>query len=277
MKLAISFSGGRTSAYMTKMLLDTVANLYSEVVVTFANTGQEHEATLDFVHQCDLHFGFKTVWIEAVVQKEKRKSTLARVVTYETADRNGKPFEEVISKYGIPNTSWPHCTRELKTTPMTKYLRSIGWKKGDYVYAIGIRADETRRVDKKACAHNIIYPLVEAGIDKQDVLSWWKEQAFDLQIPEHLGNCTWCWKKSFNKHMHVIHDMPSAFNFPQRMECLYPFVGADFPVVPRKFFRQFMSVTDLKSAYKELAGKLPRITESGGCSESCEVFPTKEK
>jgi hypothetical protein len=34
--------------------------------VVFANTGQEREETLEFVKQCDDHFGFGTVWIEGV-------------------------------------------------------------------------------------------------------------------------------------------------------------------------------------------------------------------
>ena len=48
-KLSISFSGGKTSAYMTKWLMDNKKQDYDEIVVTFANTGQENEETLEFV------------------------------------------------------------------------------------------------------------------------------------------------------------------------------------------------------------------------------------
>lgn len=58
--LVISFSGGRTSAYMTKYLLDNYAEKYNFYVV-FANTGQEHEKTLEFINNCDKHFNFNTV------------------------------------------------------------------------------------------------------------------------------------------------------------------------------------------------------------------------
>ena len=56
----ISFSGGRTSAYMTKLLLDNFSDKYN-FIVTFANTGMEHEKTLEFIHNCDLNFNFNTV------------------------------------------------------------------------------------------------------------------------------------------------------------------------------------------------------------------------
>ena len=67
----------------------------------FANTGQEHEKTLEFINNCDMHFGFNTVWIEAVTHPNKKKASTAKVVNFETASRKGEPFG-VISKYGIP-------------------------------------------------------------------------------------------------------------------------------------------------------------------------------
>ena len=61
-KLILSFSGGRTSAYMTRRMLNEYSHLY-DMIVLFANTGMEHEKTLEFVHQCDVNFNFKTVWL----------------------------------------------------------------------------------------------------------------------------------------------------------------------------------------------------------------------
>lgn len=123
-RLLASFSGGKTSAFMTKWLLDNKSEEY-DIKVVFANTGEEHVKTLEFVHVCDQAFGFGTVWIEAI-QRERGKSSGHRIVTFETASRNGEPFEAMIGKYGIPNTSFPHCTRELKLNPIKSYLASIG-------------------------------------------------------------------------------------------------------------------------------------------------------
>jgi 3'-phosphoadenosine 5'-phosphosulfate sulfotransferase (PAPS reductase)/FAD synthetase len=48
----ISFSGGRTSAYMLWRVLQSNNGLPQDAVVCFANTGKEDEATLRFVRDC---------------------------------------------------------------------------------------------------------------------------------------------------------------------------------------------------------------------------------
>ena len=52
----VSFSGGRTSAYMLRQVLDNNDDL-SDLVVTFAITGREHPATLEFVRECGERWG----------------------------------------------------------------------------------------------------------------------------------------------------------------------------------------------------------------------------
>ena len=213
--LVISFSGGRTSAYLTWRLLQE-KDAWKDVVVIFANTGQEHQKTLDFVKNCDDHFGFKTVWIEASVNDEKGVGTSAKVVNFKTASRDGKPFEDVIKKYGIPWSKASHCTRELKEYPIRSYLRELGLSNGDYKMAIGIRADEFDRMSARADEYGLIYPLVKWHISKQDILDWWEDQEFDLEIPEHFGNCVWCWKKSDKKLMTVMVEQTRRFEKPQQ-------------------------------------------------------------
>jgi len=279
-KMTISFSGGRTSGYMTKWLLDNKSDEYDFLVV-FANTGQEHEKTLEFINNCDKHFGFGTVWLEAVVHHGERKSNAYKVVSFETASRNGEPFEEIIRKHGIPNQAFPHCTRELKLAPITNYVKSAGFGKNDACTAIGIRNDETRRVSASAEARNIIYPLIDMiPTDKQDVLDWWSEQPFDLGIAEHHGNCTWCWKKSLKKHMMLISEMPSIFDFPKRMELTYPHIGPHKDkTVPRTFFRKNTSTEKLFKIYAEVGAEQNLLGRDayadGGCSESCELYATE--
>jgi hypothetical protein len=285
-RLAISFSGGRTSAYMTKLLLDAAKGTGVEPVVIFANTGQEHPATLRFVRSCDEEFGFNTVWLEADVDPERGRGTSFEVVEYETAARNGEPFEAVIAKYGIPNQNFPHCTRETKERPITAYLRSLGWRAGSYKIAIGIRADESDRQSPSARERGIIYPLIRAGIRKSDVLTWWSRQAFDLNLEEHQGNCKACWKKSLRKLLTIAEEDPSAFDWVRRMEEKYPDAGPGDMDRPRRFFRGHRTADDIialaREPFKpyrpdtELQIEMDMLDLGGGCGDSCEVFTDME-
>jgi Phosphoadenosine phosphosulfate reductase family len=274
----ISFSGGRTSGYMTRLLLQNFSDQYN-FVVTFANTGREHPKTLEFVHNCDVHFGFNTVWLEAVVHPGERKSSTHKVVTYETASRDGAPFEEVIKKYGIPNKVFQPCNREMKLNTMRSYRKSIGADGPDVLTAIGIRADEKRRINPGATDMRIAYPLVDIWpTDKTDVLDFWEDQPFDLGIDEFEGNCQGCFKKSLNKHFMQIERDPTVYLWHKRMEETYGHVG---PQKGRRvFFRGHMSADQLLAAYAESSGNPFKVMEnpygSGGCSESCEMLPTED-
>jgi len=273
-KYQISFSGGRTSAYMTKLLIDNWSPRY-DFIVTFANTGLEHPKTLDFVHNCDVHFGFNTVWLEAVVH-EGRVACTHKVVDYASASRKGEPFEAVIQKYGIPNTAFPYCTRELKINPMNSYLRSLGLDYRTLPTAIGIRDDEKRRVSKTADATQIHYPLIDVWpTDKGEILDWWAEQSFDLGIDEFEGNCQGCYKKSSKKHFMQIERDASVYDFHRRMEQQYRSHGPQ--VGDRVFFRQNMDTNALFKLYEDNKGastRNARADEDSGCSESCEVYET---
>lgn len=275
--MQISFSGGRTSGFMTKWLLDNKKDEYN-FIVTFANTGMEDERTLEFVNNCDKYFGFNTVWLEADVQHGERKGTKFKIVDYKSASRNGEPFQEVIKKYGIPNPAFPHCTRELKLAPMNSYLSSLGINLKTIPTAIGIRIDETRRVRKDAENVNIIYPLIDMiPTDKQDVLEWWSEQNFDLGIEEWDGNCKGCFKKSFKKIFKQLDRDSNILEFHKNMELKYGANGTNRDLgYKRVFFRGHTSAETLYTMWKDNQGDGSRLflnpDENSGCSESCEVF-----
>lgn len=288
--LLISFSGGETSAFMTKWLLENARDQYDRMLVVFANTGQENEETLEFVRDCDEQFGFGTVWIEAVVNPIKGEATGYKVVTFETAARNGEPFEAVIAKYGIPNQAFRHCTYNTKRYPIEAYARSFGLRPKDYDLAIGIRADEIDRMsatDKR----RIIYPLISmVKTTKADINEFWLRQPFRLRLKDYQGNCKWCWKKSMRKHFRIINENPAAYDFPRRMEQVYGKVGPEFekdvkpePEYRRTFFRKNLSTVDLfrlAQGYVEPAQQMSIFDDwldvGAGCEESCEVFSSED-
>ena len=287
-RLAISFSGGRTSAYMLLHCLKYMAD--RETIITFANTGCEHPATLDFVHRMDQHIGGRVVWLEADVSPVHGKGVGHRVVSYETASRNGEPFERAVAKYGIFGPSHPQCTSRLKTEVMESYCRSIGWPTGEksrrHLTAIGIRYDEIDRLNTRADALGFIYPLVDAKVTKDMVRDFWSKQPFDLQLPgDHYGNCVWCWKKSARKLMTLAKDSPDVFDFPRRMEQRYETVKAQNEDGVRRFFRENRSVDDIFrmaaqpfAPYRDnverdlFSGTWDEALDIGGaCGDSCEI------
>jgi 3'-phosphoadenosine 5'-phosphosulfate sulfotransferase (PAPS reductase)/FAD synthetase len=186
----ISFSGGRTSAYMLYKVLEAhQMSLPDEAVVCFANTGKEDNATLEFVNECSLRWNVPITWLEFTLQDEE---SAFKVVDFLTASRNGEPFEAVIKRYQpyLPNGRARYCSSHMKTRTMHRYLHSIGWESWDTF--IGIRADEPRRVSKfRANPHpetkheTVCLPLAQANVSAKDVGKFWQEQDFDLKLPDH--------------------------------------------------------------------------------------------
>lgn len=294
-KLLISFSGGEISAYMTQWLLKKFKG-WKDMIVVFANTGEENEQTLEFVKKCDEQLGFNTIWIEAVTNPEYTKGVRCKIVTFETASRNGEPFEQSIKKYGIPNIASPECSRNLKKCAIRDYARSIGWKKiKEYQTAIGIRNDEIDRMSKHRKKENLWYPLVNAEISKPAVNRFWRDMPFRLELKGYEGNCKVCWKKSLRKLMTIAREQPSAFDnfkkWEQEFENFIPEARQDNDKIktPIRFFRNHFSVNDImelsKKPFAVAKDDSVVFTEtiqfklfdlpldlSNGCVESCEVF-----
>lgn len=203
----ISFSGGRTSAFMCNELLKDAKYQGDNVVICFANTGKEEPETLDFVHQCDVQlFGGRVVWLEYCPENK------FKVVTYETASRKGEPYAALIAKRKFcPNVVTRFCTQELKIRPIKNYLLSLGWQYWENI--VGIRYDEPLRYStvRKAIERerwDNYYPLVEWKITKPMVLDFWQNMPFDLQLKDYQGNCDLCMLKGMYKKMQIIREAP---------------------------------------------------------------------
>lgn len=299
-RMLVSFSGGETSAYMLWYIFNHMKNEYDEIVVVFANTGEENEETLEFVQFVSMLFSIPVVWIEAVIYHGERKSPGFKIVDFETAARKGEPFEEAIKKYGIPNSKFKDCTRNLKLRPIEAYAASLGWKKGAYDTAIGIRADEIDRLSSEAPKRRLVYPLVKRHpMTKPKINFWWSQQPFRLNLKGYQGNCRWCWKKSRRKHLTLMQETPGVFDFPERMERDYALVGPEFQHDPttranplpdgyrRTFFRGNQSVADIRAELTARRGAFvpahddaivfdPDLDVGGACEESCEVYADED-
>jgi len=220
----ISFSGGRTSAYMLWRILQSNDGLPEDSVICFANTGKEHESTLKFVNDCEKNWNVPIAWLE--YQDAEQSKDRWKKVTFETASRNGEPFESVIlKKQYLPNPVTRFCTIELKIRTIANYLFSIGLveKKshGEDISWVGIRADEPRRAAKIADKSRI--PLWSAKITKEIVGEFWKNNSFDLQLPNingvtMHGNCDLCFLKGSKIVQSLVQEDPSRAIWWAKME-----------------------------------------------------------
>ena len=219
--LLISFSGGRTSAFMCDYIIKAEKYKDYEKVFVFANTGKEREETLEFVNECDKFFNLNLIWLEAKFTKEHGKKNWFKIVDYESAARNGEPFEAFIKKERISNAAYPNCSGRLKSIPIHKFMGDNGYK--NYYTAIGIRADETQRINWESANENkYIYPLAtDFRVDSKYIRKWWSNQSFDLQLKDYEGNCDMCWKKSKRKLMTLILEKPNLINWWNDMEIKY--------------------------------------------------------
>lgn len=208
----ISFSGGRTSAFMLHEILRAHdGKLPDDVVVAFANTGKEKEATLRFVHECGVRWGLDIVWLEFVTDL-KRVGPAGRIqrVGHNSASRNGEPLDRLIARkkalFSTLKGRW--CTERAKVQTLIDYMEALGHAPGSFTEVIGFRSDEYDRVvelplKERNVERQFAFPLAKAGVRKVDVERfWWGEsrsyetseqpQGFDLMLRKGTGNCDHC-------------------------------------------------------------------------------------
>jgi len=217
----VAFSGGRTSGYMLRRLLDANGSIPDRVVVTFQNTGREMPETLDFVQELGDRWNVRIVWLEY-----RPAAPFFEIVSHNMASRDGAPFEALIRRRKfLPNQQARFCTTELKIRTAKRYLRALGWN--HWTNAIGIRADEPHRLNKPAPKDRwtVWTPLASAGVSRRDVADFWKSQPFDLRLPNvkgncWLGNCDGCFLKSEASIAAFTRDFPDRAQWWEEMESL---------------------------------------------------------
>lgn len=250
----LSLSGGRTSGYLLRRVLDE--GLPADVHVLFCNTGKEDEATLRFVHEIEERWGVPVHWLEYerhVLPRYKKKEVFElterlrkaygvvarapddalegkergfREVTFETAARKGEPYVNYVCMSGLPNPATRTCTTELKVRVMKRWMLARGYAYWDMV--MGIRADEPRRVQKLRASPperwEHVMPLAYAGVMESDVLAYWRGSEFDLGLeadPEmgtYRGNCDGCMLKATEKLVRLEREEPGRLDFWAKIE-----------------------------------------------------------
>tara|TARA_X000000950_G_scaffold176287_1_gene214174 strand:+ start:245 stop:1129 length:885 start_codon:yes stop_codon:yes gene_type:complete len=224
----ISFSGGRTSGYMLKKILDAYEkNIPKNIHIIFCNTGKEMNETLSFVNQCQIEWNVNIVWLEYNSINDEHGF---KITNYNEASREGEPFNLLLKTLRnrriaagktkkddpfsvLPNPVARFCTKYLKYDAIRRYMHSIDIKKYDEV--LGLRYDEPRRAirARNASTRNKskLTPLFTDKKTKEDILSWWQNYKFDLALPvvdgeAPHGNCDLCFLKKKSKVEKLIRE-----------------------------------------------------------------------
>ncbi|HIE9385312.1 TPA: phage N-6-adenine-methyltransferase [Klebsiella pneumoniae] len=201
--IVVSFSGGRTSAYLV-YLMEKRRAAGDKVFYLFMDTGAEHPETYAFIRNLVKHWGIPLVCLRVVINPELGKPNGYRVIDVSEIGPDLQPWKDICEKYGTPYFGGPLCTRAMKTEVFQRYCADT-FGKGNYHTWLGIRADEPKRLIERK---GVSYLAEISPFEKEDILDWWKEQPFDLGIPEHLGNCVFCIKKGLNKLALAARDEP---------------------------------------------------------------------
>jgi 3'-phosphoadenosine 5'-phosphosulfate sulfotransferase (PAPS reductase)/FAD synthetase len=263
----LMLSGGRTSGYMLRRVLDDTAYDPKPLCI-FCNTGKEMPQTLDFVRDMQEKWAVKVVWLEytrvpaaqipsGVFPTKGRSDNLEKSkqngeethwfkeVNYETASRNGEPFDELLNFVEtLPNVVSRRCSVQLKMRTALRYLCAVGM--APYEPLIGIRKDEEgRAIQIKASAENIEkprFPLIEYGVEVHQVNRFWKENYFDLKLDSIHGNCDLCFLKAKWKRLALIREKPDRADWWKNWES----EKAKSTNGDGRFFRIGQSYQDLK-------------------------------
>ena len=261
----ISFSGGRTSAFMLWNILQAHGGvLPDDIYVTFANTGKEAPETLDFVHEVEQKWDVKIYWLELYFGEE-RPVYRTKIVDYETASRNGEPFEALLDrrKY-LPNPVTRFCTSELKIKVMSRFMRKLqGYK--NWYNVIGLRYDEPRRVAsalKQYEAWTNITPMNDAKHTVEDVSEFWRKQNFDLKLTNAngktpAGNCDLCFLKGMDTTISILKERPEMADWWIKQEQKFgDHQGATF----RKDRPNYINLVEISKTQQDLFGDDDQMT-----------------
>lgn len=274
MKKVVSFSGERTSAYLCYLMKERYGD---DVDFVFMDTGAEHPKTYDFIRNVNREFDLNLTCLRTRFNPELGKGNSYEVISIDDIKHDLKPWREMLKKYGTPyNPGGAFCTDRMKLVPWTKYLNDK-YGKGNYETYLGIRIDEPKRLKPR---DGVVYLGDISDFDKQDILNWWKEQPFNLEIEEHLGNCVFCIKKGVNKVALAARDEPElAGEFLSELTASWVRTVEKRKSPSLEMYRGRQSFGQIIKVFSDhsrddIAATIRGMKgfDSGSCSESCEVF-----
>jgi hypothetical protein len=281
--IVVAFSGGESSAYALKLVLNKYKNTH-KIIVCFCNTGEEDEETFIFSKKISEHFNVQVTWLEYESERG------FNVVDFETAYRitdweeeneyPNHPFHKYVKDYGLPQYPERTCTREMKERTISRYLSSIGVMPRMCVRVVGIRFDE---IAKRTPDPKQYYPLILKGITKPFLNRFFEYiMPFRLEIPSYMGNCGACISKSLRNLCTIARKAPRKFKF-------FKFLSDKYGKGKWTFYNGYKTIDDIFEMAKDkniedavdnrfnLSHQQDlffdtKLDSEGACGGTCEAF-----
>jgi 3'-phosphoadenosine 5'-phosphosulfate sulfotransferase (PAPS reductase)/FAD synthetase len=204
----VNTSGGLTSAVMAALYF----HCGGQVEYCFWNTGREADGTYDFLGRLAECLPLRFFEVRKPLVLGDRPAMMGfEEVPFSRLNRTGEPFRffmETLKEFRAitkgkppigPNPVQRLCTAYMKARVSDHVAASLWGSDAAWNNAIGLRADEPRRIakmsDRDSALKCTLAPLAQAGITKDMVEAFWREQSFSLEIQPHQGNCTLCFLK----------------------------------------------------------------------------------
>lgn len=183
----LSLSGGKDS---TAMLLLAIERETENLRCIFADTGNEHPITYEYIDYLESKVGLKIRHIKADYKErieKKRQRLIAEGAPQEKIDGTiytGNPFLDMAIYQGrFPSTRARFCTIELKQDVIKKQVFDPVLAEGDDIESWqGIRWDESK---SRQCAkeHDLSYANKDTGAEVwnyRPILSWTADDCFAM-------------------------------------------------------------------------------------------------
>lgn len=275
MKKVVSFSGGRTSAYLCHLMKEKYGN---EVDFIYMDTGAEHPKTYEFIRRVNREFDLNLTCLRGDFNQPLGVGHSYKIVSIDDIGPDLEPYRQMVMKYGTPTVASGWCTSRMKQETHDKYCDDK-YGKGNYQTWIGIRADEPKRLGGIGRNPSIRYMAEITDAEKEDVLTFWSRMPFDLEIPEWLGNCVFCFKKSDLKLAAAQRDEPGLYIEWNKMIESAPDRNKKQGRNSMHMYRKQRTLPEVIAMFDGSGGdeiksriRGSKMTNTGSCSESCELF-----
>lgn len=276
----VSFSGGRTSAYLVNLMEEKRKKENWNVKYIFMDTGAEDEKTYEFIKKVVNHYGIDLICLKAEISSEENVGPVPVRIRLEECGWDLSVWRQMLSAHSTPyNPGGAFCTDRMKTTIYRKFCNETF---GPYNYHtwLGIRTDEPKRLkeSKDRRKFGTRYLAEISDFEKTDILKWWEGMPFDLELEEWLGNCIFCIKKGINKVALAAKDRPEKAEEFWRMINESSVRESKRKEPHQIMYRGRNSLYTIQKIYEDAerhelisALKGQKRDASGSCSESCEV------